>query len=774
MKKNRDTLKVAALTPKKFTGIKLSKPKKKAGGIPAVITALSHGFNEMGAAKSFKTLLKLNQTDGFDCPGCAWPDPEPGKRSFIAEYCENGAKAVAEEGTKKLADASFFGKYSVGELSQWSDYEIGKSGRIAEPMILKEGEAHYRPISWEEAFTTIANQLKHLDSPDEAIFYTSGRASNEAAFTYQLFVRDFGTNNLPDCSNMCHESSGAALSEVLGTGKGSVTLPDFKKTELILVVGQNPGTNHPRMLSALSKAKENGARIVSINPLKEAGLKNFVDPQNPMALLTGGKNLADIFLQVKINGDMALFKALMKIILEADRKNPGTVFDHQFIEKETHGYQEFIDDLDTYNLDTLITQSGVPASKIYETAALIQQRKKIIVCWAMGLTQHKNAVSTIKEAVNILLLKGSLGIQGGGTCPVRGHSNVQGDRTMGIWEKPPGFLKDNIKKRFGFTIPQKHGWDVVDAIKAMHKGEGKFFMALGGNFISATPDTAFTAEALQKCDMTVQISTKLNRSHIVHGKTAIILPCIGKTEKDIHDGKEQIISVENSTGLVHTSRGGNQPIAPNLLSETQIICKLAQATLPKSTVDYLEMEKDYDVIRDHIAFVIPGFDRYNERVKKTGGFYLPNESRNKKWNTNTKKANFSINIPSEIKLNDNEFLMMTIRSHDQFNTTIYGLHDRYRGIHNERRIILMNKSDMHQLSIQRGDVVDLTSNYNNKERTAFRFIVIPYDIPQQCVATYFPEANILVPIDSVADISNTPASKSVVINITKTTERIPI
>ncbi len=762
-----DPNEINPLTSTEFTGLTVSSPKEKAAGLPAVVSALKHGWKEMGLPKTLRTLFKLNQTDGFDCPGCAWPDPDPDQRSTVAEYCENGVKAVAEEATTQKVDAAFFQQHSVAELSQWSDFKLGKSGRITEPVILREGQTHYEAVGWQEAFDIIAEKLNALPSPNEAIFYTSGRTSNEAAFCYQLFAREFGTNNLPDCSNMCHESSGAALSEVLGIGKGSVTLQDFYKTELIIVVGQNPGTNHPRMLSVLAKAKKNGAKIISINPLKEAGLKTFVDPQSPIAVLTGGKALGDMFLQVRINQDVALFKSILKILWEQEKERPGSVFDLEFIEKHTSGVEAFIADLSTYQLEELIEQTGVAEQQIYELAQLIAQKKRINICWAMGLTQHKNSVDVIRELVNLLLIKGSVGIEGGGTCPVRGHSNVQGDRTVGIVEKPPKHIITGLEQRFGFTPPTAHGWDVVNSIKAMYEGKATFFMGMGGNFISATPDTAFTAKALQQCDMTVHVSTKLNRSHLVHGKTALILPCIARSEKDEHDGKEQIVSVENSIGLVHTSRGLNPPISPHLLSETQIICQLAQKTFQNSPVDYAAMEKDYDVIRDHIEAVIPGCTNYNQRVRQTGGFYLPNGAREGSWHTHNRKANFSINRQTQHDLAEDELLMMTIRSHDQYNTTIYGLDDRYRGIYHERRVILMNEEDMRRFQLTKGDVVDLSSHFEGEIRHAPKFIVVPYDIPSQCVATYFPEANPLVPINSVARKSNTPTSKSVKIRIKK-------
>ncbi|MEO1410531.1 MAG: FdhF/YdeP family oxidoreductase [Bacteroidota bacterium] len=764
----KTTEKINPRTSPSFTGLQVTDPKDRAGGIPAVRSALQHGFEEMGLVKTIKTLAKLNQSGGFDCPGCAWPDPKTGKRSRIGEYCENGAKAVAEEGTRKRIGADFFARYSVAELSQWSDYELGKSGRLVEPLILEPGQKHYRPLSWEAAFAKIAENLRALHSPDEAIFYTSGRASNEAAFSYQLFARDLGTNNLPDCSNMCHESSGAALSQTLGIGKGSVTLEDFYRTDLVIVVGQNPGTNHPRMLSALAKAKQGGAKIISINPLQEAGLHTFVDPQSPSSLLSGGQRLSDLYLQVQVNRDLALFKAILLLLWEREKAAPGTVFDQEFIRTQTAGYADFTASLADYSVDELIAATGLSRASVEASVELIATRKKIIICWAMGVTQHRNAVQTIREIVNLLLLKGSVGIPGGGTCPVRGHSNVQGDRTVGIWEKPPAFLLEGIRRRFGFVAPSAHGYDVVASIRAMHEGRARVFMALGGNFLSATPDTLFTARALQSCELTVQVSTKLNRSHLVHGRTALMLPCKVRSEQDVHSGKVQLVSVENSMGQVHTSRGLNLPAAPNLLSEVQIICRLAEATLPDSSVDYAVMARDYDRIREHIEAIIPGFEDYNRRVRQPDGFYLPNGARNRQWTTTNRKANFTVNeqlSPVREALAADELLMMTLRSHDQYNTTIYGLHDRYRGIYNERRVVLMNGRDMARLELKAGTVVDLTSTYDGELRREPRFIVVKYDIPRGCVATYFPEANSLVPIDSIADISRTPTSKSVRVRI---------
>lgn len=745
--------------------LKITPPKKVAGGMPAVVSSLEHVFKEVGVVEGTKALLNLNQFHGFDCPGCAWPDPDT-HRSPV-EFCENGAKAVAEEATEAKCDTDFFKKHAVSEMLQWTDYEIGKSGRVVRPMILREGSTHYEPIKWKDAFQLIGNKLKSLDSPNEAIFYTSGRTSNEAAFLYQLFVRMYGTNNLPDCSNMCHESSGVALTETVGIGKGSVTLDDFYKTEVIVIIGQNPGTNHPRMLTALQKAKKNGTYIITINPIPEAGLISFRHPQNPLDFIGKATSLTDLWLQVKINEDVALLKAINKILLEEEKKNPETI-DDDFIKEKTTGYDAYIKELGKHNLDDLIRKSGVDRESVLQAASVLAKKKKIIVCWAMGLTQHKNAVDNIREVVNLLLLKGSIGKPGAGTCPVRGHSNVQGDRTMGIYEKPSPQFLESLKNVFGFKPPKKNGYDTVDSIQAMHDGKAKVFFAMGGNFLSATPDTEFTGNALRKCDLTVHVSTKLNRSHLVHGKTALILPCLGRTEHDQQERGEQFVSVENSTGVVHKSQGGMKPASEYLLSEPKIVAELAKATLAPSQIPILEWDEiisNYDHIRNLIAKTIPGFDGYNGRVRKDGGFYLPNGAREGKFNTLTEKANFTINALADHELKENEYLMMTVRSHDQYNTTIYGLNDRYRGIYNGRRVVFMNERDAFTEGYNQGDCVDIVSNYNGIERKAEDFVVVPYPIPRQNIATYFPEANAVIPYNHVARGSQTPISKSVVVQL---------
>ena len=754
-----------AENPAAFKKLKHTAPKKHAAGLPAILVSAKHVIKHVNAARGLKALSKLNTFDGFDCPGCAWPDPDD-DRSPLGEYCENGVKAIAEEATTKALRADFFNRNSLAQLAELDDYRIGKMGRIAQPMYLPEHGTHYEPISWNEAFRKIARHLNALASPDEAIFYTSGRTSNEAAFLYQLFVRAYGTNNLPDCSNMCHESSGVALGETLGIGKGSVKLEDFYEAEAILILGQNPGTNHPRMLSALKKAKENNAMIVAINPLAEAGLTAFADPQSIKGLLGVKVKLASHHLPVKINGDMPLIQAVVKYLFEFEKENPGKVLDADFITHHTSGFEAYKQHILELNVEQLSRLCGIPLTQIKELAENLKFKKKIIICWAMGLTQHKNAVDTIKELVNLLLIKGSIGKPGAGTCPVRGHSNVQGDRTMGIFDKPWPWLLNNIEKNYGFTPPSKNGYDVVEAIEAMQSGKAKVFFAMGGNFLSATPDTLYTADALRKCALTVHVSTKLNRSHLITGKEAIILPTLGRSDMDMQHGVEQFVSCENSMGVVQKSKGNLKPVSKELMSEVAIVCHLAHEVLGKHTkIAWLSFHKNYDLIRDEIEKTIPGFDNYNKQVREKGGFYLPNTSRQGVFSTADLKANFTISKATLPQLKDHELLMMTIRSHDQYNTTIYDLNDRYRGIKNERRIILMNEKNMQQRGLQKMDVVDLYNYHDGRERVARKFLVIPYEIPEQCCATYFPEANVLVPITSTAEKSNTPTSKSVVIEV---------
>ncbi|ASU35000.1 FdhF/YdeP family oxidoreductase [Mucilaginibacter xinganensis] len=766
---SKETENPAAENPEELLDLTLTAPKKWAAGIPAVNAAMVDVIGEAGVVRGMEALFHMNKKGGFDCSSCAWPDPDD-DRSPIAEYCENGAKALAEEATTKKLTAEFFAQNSVADLAKLNDYEIGKKGRIAQPVYLPKGGTHYQAISWDLAFKKIAEQLNSLTSPNEAAFYTSGRTSNEASFMYQLFVREFGTNNMPDCSNMCHESTSAALAEVIGIGKGTVKLEDFYDTDVIMIIGQNPGTNHPRMLSALQKGKENGAKIIAVNPLFEAGLMGFRNPQQVKGVLGITTQLADLYLQVKINGDMALIKAIEKLLYAAEVEHPGTVFDHELIKNKTIGYTAFLHHLEKYNVDELAVEAGVPVRQIKEAAEMLKNKSRIIICWAMGVTQHVNGVDTIKEIVNLTMLKGSIGKPGAGLCPVRGHSNVQGNRTMMIYDKPYEKQLDKLKEIFGFEPPRNHGYDVVDTIKAMNDGKLKVFFAMGGNFLSATPDTLYTAEGMRKMKLTVNISTKLNRSHLVHGEESIILPTLARSDKDIVRGEVQLVSCENSMGVIQMSKGVLDPISDNLLNETRIVCELAKATLgSRSVVDWDKYAKNYDEVRNVIERVIPGFDNYNKRVREPGGFYLPNAAREGKFETDDydNKVPFTLTELPEHKLADDEYMMTSIRSHDQFNTTIYGLDDRYRGVHNERRVIFMNRKDIQKGGFKEGDQVDLFNYHGGRERVARLFVIVPYNIPERNTAAYYPETNVLVPIDSVAIKSNTPTSKLIFIKIKK-------
>ena len=753
-------------SPIELEGLRSKPQETVSAGLPAVTAALKISFEQMGPLRTFETLSHLNQVDGFDCPGCAWPDPDPEHRS-LNEYCENGAKSIAEEATTRRVTPEFFGEWSVNQLSQQPDYWLSQQGRLTHPMVLRDGETHYQPISWQESFNLIGAELNSLTSPNQAVFYTSGRTSNEAAFLYQLFVRQYGTNNLPDCSNMCHESSGAALMESIGIGKGTVTLDDIEHADVIFVIGQNPGTCHPRMLTALECAVINGATVVSVNPLEEAGLMRFKHPQHPLAMLGKGTQLAKLHLPVRINGDIALFKGIMKEMLEREERVPGTVIDRAFIDSRTEGFAKFAREIATAGWDDIVEQSGISRHQI-KLASDIAVRSKATICtWAMGLTQHKNAVAQIQEIANFLLLRGMFGKKGAGACPVRGHSNVQGDRTVGIYEKPPKHFLDRLAKAFDFDPPRENGFDTVDAIRAMHDGRAEVFIAMGGNFLSATPDTAFTAQALSNCRLTVQISTKLNRSHLITGRQALILPCLGRTEIDRQKTGAQFVSVENSMGIVHKSQGNLVPASDSLLSEPAIVAGIAKATnLRASNIpDWDALVGNYDRIREKIEQVVEGFEDYNQRVRAKGGFYLPNGPREGKFPTESGKAKFFTHPLTTHRLRADEYMMMTIRSHDQFNTTIYALDDRYRGISHGRRVIFMNADDVSLRGWKKGALVDIASHHRGKERKVERFYVVPYKIPRQCVAAYFPETNPLVAIDHTADISQTPASKSVVVTL---------
>ncbi len=748
--------------------LKQRSPERKATGLPAVVSSFYYAWGEAGVIRGTLPLLQLNQKDGFDCPGCAWPDPDGKRASF--DFCENGAKAVAHESDSRRVTQEFFRQHSVAELSQQSDYWLEQQGRLTEPMVLRSGATHYEPITWNHAFKLLADELNSLASPNEAIFYTSGKATNEAAFTYQLFARQFGTDNLPDCSNMCHEASGTALNNTLGFGKGTVQLDDFEKTQLVFVVGQNPGTNHPRMLTALQGAKRAGAKIIAINPLPETGLISFMNPQEPLGMLGLATKLTDLFLQVKINGDVPLFKGILKVLVEADDHEVGSGIDWEFVTANTSGVQALLEDVRSATWAEIERVSGIPEVQIREAALWAQQSKRIIICWCLGITQHHNGPGNIQELINLLLLRGAIAKPGAGPCCVRGHSNVQGDRTMGVWERPtPAFL-DALENAFKFPVPREHGFDSQKSVMAMHDGRGKVFVSLGGNFLMALSDTHFTAEALSRTNLTVRIGTKLNRSDLVTGKHALLLPCLGRTEVDATPASPnrriQVVSTENSMGVVQASQGRFTPASPYLLGETAIVCRIAAAVMrQRSTVDWLAWAENYDLIRDGVAQSIPGFQDYNARVRKPGGFYLPNPPRENQYNTDTGKAKFTVNAIPNHQLAPGQLTMTTVRSHDQFNTTIYGLHDRYRGLHHERRIIMMNSEDIAERNLKPLQSVDITSHYQGQTRTVCNYVIVEYPIPRQCSAMYYPEANVLVAINSTEPLSNCPTYKHTVITV---------
>ena len=748
--------------------VTVTAPETVAAGVPAVLVALRRSLAQMGVVRTARTLRRVNQRDGFDCPGCAWPEEQGGRKA--AEFCENGAKAVAEEATTRVVTPEFFARHAVADLSARPEFWLSQQGRLTEPMVLRPGDSHYRPIDWDDAYDLIAEHLKALPTADEAVFYTSGRTSNEAAFLYQLLVRSFGTNNLPDCSNMCHESSGVALTESIGVGKGSVSVADVEHADLIVVAGQNPGTNHPRMLSVLEKAKSHGATIVAINPLPEAGLIRFNDPQRVSGLIGRGAPIADEFVQVRLGGDMALFRGIARLLLEAEDRSPGSVLDRDFIDAHTRGFGDYTAAARAVDPDVVTAATGISPEQVRRLADLLAGSRRTVVCWAMGLTQHTHAVATIAEITNILLMRGMIGKPGAGVCPVRGHSNVQGDRTMGIWEKPPAPFLDALDARFGITSPRRHGFDTVEAIRAMRDGRASVFIGMGGNFAAATPDTDVTESALRNCALTVQISTKLNRSHLVPGRTALILPTLGRTDRDIVDGRKQVVSVEDSMSMVHLSRGGLAPPSPHLRSEVAIVCQLAHRLFGAGhPVRWERYASDYDTIRDEIAAVIPGCSDYNRRVRRPDGFQLPHPPRDaREFPTHTGKANFAAYPLQWVPVPPGRLILQTLRSHDQYNTTIYGLDDRYRGVKGGRRVVFVNPVDIAAFGLQAGDRVDLVSEFGaDRERRAGDFLVVAYPTPVGNAAAYYPETNPLVPLDHVAVKSNTPVSKAVVIRLEK-------
>jgi len=740
----------------------LSAPPHVAGGLGALWSTTKFVEAGPGLVRGARALRVMNQRGGFDCPGCAWPEPDVRDRF---EFCENGAKALAEEATIARLTPEIFEELSIDELRLLSEHELGKLGRITQPMVRDGGR--FRPITWDAAIALVADELRAA-GPERSVFYTSGRTSNEAAFLYQLVGRLLGTNHFPDCSNMCHESSGIALSAALGSGKGTVSLEDFEHADLIFVIGQNPGTNHPRMLTTLRAAAKRGAKIVAVNPMREVALTRFAHPQHPLDLL-GGVAIASHYVQIQIGGDQAFFLGLGKAVLERDaesrhrrdttvRHSLGDVVDPLFLAEHTDNFGAWRDHVLTTPWSLIVERSGISEAAIREIAELYVGSKAVIACWAMGLTQHKHSVATIEEIVNFMLLRGNVGRLGAGLCPVRGHSNVQGDRTMGIYHLPrPQFL-DALGAEFDFTPPHKPGCDAVEAVQLMEAGEVDVFVGMGGNLVSAISDTERAARGLERCTLTVAITTKLNRTHLHPGTKALLLPCLGRSERD----PAGFVTVEDSMSMVHSSRGVLEPISTELRSEPAITCAIGKALFP-DRVAWDELAADYDRIRDHIARVVPGFEDFNARVRQPDGFQLPNAARDRTFIAG--RAKFSIATPPDLALPPGRLRMMTVRSHDQYNTTIYGLDDRYRGVHGGRRVVFVNPADMAELGVVEREVVDLVSEWHDGERVAEAFTVVPYDLPRRCAASYFPEANPLVPLDSVADRSRTPTSKSIVIRL---------
>jgi molybdopterin-dependent oxidoreductase alpha subunit len=749
--------------------------KGEAGGVRGVLVSFQRGLEQMGAWRTAAALARVNQRKGFDCPACAWPEEHGGRKR--AEFCESGAKAVAEEATKRVVTPEFFARHSVGDLAARPEYWLSQQGRLTHPMVLRRSDQHYRPIEWDDAYRLITQHLHALGSPDEAVFYTSGRTSNEAAFLYQLMVRSFGTNNLPDCSNMCHESSGAALIEAIGIGKGSVSLADVEAADLIIIAGQNPGTNHPRMLSVLEKAKANGAKIIAVNPLPEAGLIRFKDPQKVNGIVGRGIPIADEFVQIRLGGDMALFAGLGRLLLEADDRAPGSVVDRDFIGQHCANFDEFAEHTRAVDVNTVLEATGIDRAQLDRVAKMVIASERTVVCWAMGLTQHRHAVAMISEIANLLLLRGMIGKPGAGLCPVRGHSNVQGDRTMGICEKMPEKFLAALDAKFGIVSPRQHGVDTVNAIRAMRDGRAKVFMGMGGNFALATPDTAVTEAALRNCSLSVQVSTKLNRSHLVTGREALILPSLGRTDRDMQGGEKQQVSVEDSMSMVHLSRGRLHPPSEHVRSEVAIVCQLARTLLgPDHPVPWERFNADYDTIRDAIAAVVPGCGDYNAKVRQPDGFQLPHPPRDsREFPTSSGKANFAVNPLQWVPVPAGRLVLQTLRSHDQYNTTIYGLDDRYRGVKGGRRVVFVNPADIEAFGLNDGDRVDLVSEFADadgqlQERRAKDFRVVSYATPVGNAASYYPETNPLVALDHVATKSNTPVSKAVVIRLERSWE----
>jgi molybdopterin-dependent oxidoreductase alpha subunit len=769
-----DSTSVQAQNPTDLGKLKVGVASEEAAGIPAIWNTMLYGVGEMGPLRSSEAFLKINQVTGFDCQSCAWPSPD--KKRKIFEFCENGAKAVSDESTKKRIRPEFFAQHSIADLAAQSDYWLNQQGRLTSPMIRHANATHYQPITWPEAFTMIAEELNRLDSPDQACFYTSGKTTNEPAFLLQLFARQFGTNNLPDCSNMCHESSGVAMVETLGIGKGTATLEDMENTDLIFIFGNNPGTNHPRMLSSLQMAKDHGANVIAVNPLPEVSMMRVINPnpqdypnplQLPFALLGKGQALADLYLPVRVNGDVAAIKGILKDLFERERAGHISAIDREFIQTFTEGFEALLADLETTSWEEIEENSGLTRNQLRAAADMYAASKKTICAWCTGVTQHRNGVDNVSMIVNLLLVGGNIGRPGAGTVCVRGHSNVQGDRTMGVWERPPKAFLDVLGKEFNFEPPRRSGYDTVESLHAMFDGEVKVFLAISGNFLSNVPDTVYSAHAMERCTLTAHVSTKLNRSHLITGERALILPCLGRTEQDIQSTGKQFLTIEDSMGIINPTQGFLPPASPDLLSDVAIIANLAHATLgSRTTTNWLGFAADYNLIRDAISRVIPGFENFGARLAKEKFFYLPNGAKHRVFKTSSGKAKLSVCPIPKHDLKPDEFILTTVRSHDQFNSTIYGLNDRYRGVFGGRRVLFLNPLDMEARNLQAGQIVDIYSHFEGEVRKAPRFAVVPYAIARRSAAAYYPETNVLIPVRSVAAKSNQPAAKSIRITLT--------
>ncbi|MFY9791319.1 MAG: FdhF/YdeP family oxidoreductase [Candidatus Sulfotelmatobacter sp.] len=769
-----DSTSVQAQNPTDMGKLRIGRASEEAAGIPAIWNTMVYGIGEAGPIRSAEAFVKINQVTGFDCQSCAWPSPD--KKRKIFEFCENGAKAVSDESTKKRIGPEFFARHSIADLAAKSDYWLNEQGRLTSPMVRHANATHYQPITWPQAFAMIAEELNRLDSPDQACFYTSGKTTNEPAFLLQLFARQFGTNNLPDCSNMCHESSGVAMVETLGVGKGAATVEDMESSELIFIFGNNPGTNHPRMLTSLQKAKDQGAKIIVVNPLPEVSMMRVINPnpqdypnplELPLALLGKGQALADLYLPVRVNGDVAAIKGILKDLFERERAGQSSAIDRDFIQTFTEGFEALLADIEATSWEEIEENSGLTRNQLRVAADMYAASKKTIIAWCLGVTQHRNGVDNVSMIVNLLLVGGNIGRPGAGTVCVRGHSNVQGDRTMGVWERPPKPFLDALGKEFNFVPPQKWGYDTVETLHAMFDGDVKVFFAISGNFLSNVPDTVYSAHAMRRCKLTAHVSTKLNRSHLITGERALILPCLGRSEEDLQATGKQFLTVEDSMGIINPSQGFFRPASPDLLSDVAIIANLAHATLgTRTTTNWLGFAADYNLIRDAISRVIPGFENFNQRLAKEKFFYLPNGAKHRIFKTSSGKAKLSVCPIPKHDLKPDEFLLATIRSHDQFNSTIYGLNDRYRGVFGGRRVLFLNPLDMEARNLKAGQIVDIYSHFEGEVRKAPRFAIVPYAVARRSAAAYYPETNVLISVCSVAAKSNQPAAKSIRITLT--------